>query len=59
MKRLVQIPSRLVDNLRRAIETGIGYPVVSVDLKDGRSFDQFSASEGCIIEGTDSKGRTG
>jgi hypothetical protein len=50
MKRLVQIPAELVDPLKRDAETGIGYQVVSVELKDGRSFDQVSASEGCIIE---------
>jgi hypothetical protein len=50
MKRLVQIPAGLVDPLERDTETGIGYQVVSVELKDGRSFDQVSTSEGCIIE---------
>jgi len=50
MKRLVPIPSRFVDRLKLDTETGIGYQVVSVELKDGRSFDQVSASEGCIIE---------
>jgi hypothetical protein len=50
MKRLVPLPSQLVDHLKRAKETGIGYQVVSVELKDGRSFDQVATSEGCIIE---------
>jgi hypothetical protein len=50
MKRLVPIPSEFVDQLKRAPETGIGYQVVSVELKDGRSFDQVVTSEGCIIE---------
>jgi hypothetical protein len=50
MKRLVPIPSGFVDELKRAKETGIGYQVVSVQLKDGRSFDQVATSEGCIIE---------
>jgi hypothetical protein len=50
MKRLVQIPSRFVDQLKQSNETGIGYQVLSVELTDGRSFDQVSASEGCIIE---------
>src|SRR6476660_6665181 len=31
-------------------ETGPGYQVVSVMLKDGRRFDQVVTSEGCIIE---------
>lgn len=50
MKCLVPIPSRFVDLLKQAKETGIGYQVVSVELKDGRSFDQVATSEGCIIE---------
>jgi hypothetical protein len=50
MKCLVQIPSRFVDHLKQNDETGIGYQVVSVELKDGRSFDQVATSEGCIIE---------
>lgn len=50
MKCLVQIPSRFVDQLNQNNETGIGYQVVSVELKDGRSFDQVATSEGCIIE---------
>jgi hypothetical protein len=31
-------------------ETGIGYVVVSVKLKDGTSFDQVAISAGCVIE---------
>lgn len=50
MKCLVPIPSGCVDHLTRVTETGIGYQIVSVELKDGRSFDQVVASEGCIIE---------
>lgn len=50
MKCLVPIPIRFVDQLKRAEETGLGYQVVSVELKDGRSFDQVATSEGCIIE---------
>jgi hypothetical protein len=50
MKRLIQIPNGFVDYLKRDTETGIGYQVVSVGLRDGRSFEQVSASEGCIIE---------
>jgi hypothetical protein len=49
MKCLVPIPSRFVDQLKRAAETGIGYQVVSVVLKDGKSFDQVATSEGCVI----------
>jgi len=50
MKRLVPIPSGCVDHLDRVTETGIGYHVVAVELKDGRFFEQVIASEGCIIE---------
>jgi len=50
MKNVVPIPSGFVDQLKRASETGIGYKVVSVQLKDGRHFDQVATSEGCIIE---------
>lgn len=49
MKRLVPIPHESLDHLQRDKETGIGYQVVSVRLKDGRHFDQAVASEGCII----------
>ena len=50
MKCLVQIPCRFVDQLNQNNETGIGYQVVSVELEDGRSFDQVATSEGCIVE---------
>src|ERR1700694_1840972 len=50
MRRLISIPSGFVDHLKQATETGIGDQVVSVELKDGRFFDQVVASEGCIIE---------
>src|SRR5580693_10310401 len=48
MKRLVPIPSGCVDHRDRVKETGIGYQIVSVELKDGRFFDQVVASQGCI-----------
>jgi hypothetical protein len=50
MKCLVPIPSGCVDQLKRAKETGIGYQVVSVELNDGRFFEQVVVSEGFIIE---------
>lgn len=50
MKRLVTIPKEWADYLRRQRDTGLGYQVVSVNLKDGRRFDQVVASEGCVIE---------
>ena len=36
--------------MKSAEETGFGYQVVSVQLKDGRIFEQVVISEGCIIE---------
>jgi hypothetical protein len=50
MKRLIPIPAGYVDQLKGAGETGIGYQVVSVELRDGSLFHQVVASEGCIIE---------
>lgn len=50
MRRLVPIPKHLAEPLKQDVETGIGYQVISVELKNGRSFDQVLASEGCIIE---------
>ena len=49
MKCLFPIPSETAADLKRQNETGLGYQVVSVQLKDGRNFDQVIASEGCII----------
>jgi hypothetical protein len=49
MKSLVPIPSENARDLRQHKETGLGYQVVSVQLKDGRSFDQVVVSEGCVI----------
>ena len=50
MKCLYPIPQACLDDLKRSGETGIGYQIISVELKDGRCFDQVVASEGCIIE---------
>ena len=50
MKRLVPIPCGCAEHLKNAEETGIGYQVVSVQLKDERVFEQVVISEGCIIE---------
>jgi hypothetical protein len=49
MKCLVPIPPETVSKLKMEKETGPGYQVVSVELRDGRRFDQVIASEGCII----------
>jgi hypothetical protein len=50
MKRLTPIPPDSVAKLKSDSETGIGYQVVSVTLKDGRNFDQAVASEGYVIQ---------
>ena len=49
MKCLYTIPQACLDDLKQGGETGMGYQVISVELKDGRCFDQVVASEGCII----------
>jgi hypothetical protein len=50
MRCLFPIPEACLDHLKGSAETGIGYQVVSVELKDGRCFDQVVVSECCIIE---------
>ena len=50
MKCLFPIPEACLDQLKRASETGMGYQIVAVQLKDGRSFEQVVVSECCIIE---------
>ena len=50
MKHLVPVTTESADLLKREKETGIGYQVVSVKLKDGRRYEQAVASEGCIIQ---------
>ena len=50
MKCLHPVPRECLADLQRGAETGIGYHVVCVELKDGRSFEQAVVSEGCIIE---------
>jgi hypothetical protein len=44
MRCLVPIPKELAENLKKAKETGIGYQVVSVELTDGRRFEQVLTS---------------
>jgi len=50
MKCLYPIPGAWLHDLKQSGETGIGYQVISVELKNGKCFDQVVASEGCIIE---------
>jgi len=50
MKSVVEIPCEWLDYLKRHGETGPGYQILAVKLKDGRCFDQVVASEGCVIQ---------
>ena len=49
MKSVVSLPPESLSGLKNEKQTGPGYQVVAVYLKDGRRFDQVVASEGCII----------
>jgi hypothetical protein len=49
MKCLVPIPQEAADELKRERQTGPGYNFVSIELKDGRYFEQAVLSEGCVI----------
>jgi hypothetical protein len=49
MTCLVPISPEIVGQLKQEKETGPGYHVVSIKLKNGTHFDQVVASEGCII----------
>lgn len=50
MKCLFHVPKECLDHMKTTGETGGGYQIVSVELKDGTRFDQAVVSEGCIIE---------
>ncbi len=50
MKRLTPIPHEHASILKNHKETGIGYHVVSVTLKNGKHFEQVVTSEGCVIQ---------
>jgi hypothetical protein len=49
MKCVVSLPPDSLNGLKNEKQTGPGYQVIAVHLKDGRWFDQVVASEGCII----------
>ena len=49
MKCVVSLPPESLSSLKKEKQTGPGYQVVAVQLKDGRRFEQVVASEGCII----------
>jgi hypothetical protein len=50
VKHLIEIPVPFREQVRQTRETGFGYHVISVVLKNGTTFEQVAASEGCIIE---------
>lgn len=50
MKHLVEVPVAFRDQLQQSQESGFGYHVASVGLKNGKVFEQVAVSEGCIIE---------
>jgi hypothetical protein len=49
MKCLAPISPEHLNSLKRQKQTGPGYHVVSVELRDGHFFEQVVVSEGCII----------
>jgi hypothetical protein len=48
VSRAVSVPSEWLDYLAHEPETGMGYQVVEVKLKDGRFFPQVVAGGGCF-----------
>lgn len=47
---MIELPKKLATVLASKPETGMGYQVVNVVLKDGRKFDQVAIVEGKITE---------
>lgn len=47
---MVPVPTQFVEYLSRQPETGMGYYVVSVELHDGRRFEQCVISGGYITQ---------
>jgi hypothetical protein len=50
MSSAIPIPGKWIDYLNKQGETGPGYQVLAVRLKDGKCFDQVVVSEGCVIQ---------
>lgn len=50
MRNTVPIPLVWLDYLKKQPETGMGYQVVSVQLKDGRKFRQVVAQDGFFTQ---------
>jgi len=50
MTNSVPIPAEWLEYLKGKPESGMGYQVVSVSLKDGRRFEQVVVAEGCFTQ---------
>ena len=50
MRKTVSIPLEWIDYLKRESETGMGYQVVALKLRDGRTFDQVVAANGLFTQ---------
>ena len=47
---MIKLSKKWVDVLAAVPETGMGYQIATVILRDGRRFDQVAIVEGCISE---------
>jgi len=47
---MLALSSKWIEKLTSQPETGMGYHVVSVVLKDGKRFDQVVVDQGCITQ---------
>ena len=47
---MIKLSSKWTEELINKPETGMGYQIVSIILKDGRKFDQSVVTEGQITE---------
>jgi len=47
---MIELPAKWAKELASRAETGMGYQVVSVVLKDGRRFNQVAVVEGLLTE---------
>jgi hypothetical protein len=47
---MIALSQKLAEKLHAQPETGMGYQVITVFLKDGRRFDQVAVVEGFITE---------
>jgi len=47
---MIKLSKKWLDELSLKPETGMGYQVVTVVLKDGKKFDHAVVTEGCITQ---------